>query len=120
MNDSNQKIEFQIRSRKMHNFAEEGVASHWKYKDSFDESKHENFSKDTYWLKDMMDFEKEIIEDRDYLESVNYDILSDKVIVYSPKNDIFTLPIGSTPLDYAYSLHTELGHSCQASFINGI
>ena len=120
MNDSNQKIEFQIRSQKMHNFAEEGVASHWKYKDSFDGSKHENFSKDTYWLKDMMDFEKEIIEDSDYLESVNNDILSDKVIVYSPKNDIFTLPIGSTPLDYAYSLHTELGHSCQASFINGI
>lgn len=119
MNESNQKIEFQIRSEKMHNFAEQGVASHWKYKDSIEESKSENFSKDTYWLKDMMDFENEIIEDSEYLESVNNDILSDKVIVYSPKNDIFTLPIGSTPLDYAYSLHTDLGHSCQASFING-
>ena len=119
MNESNQKIEFQIRSEKMHNFAEQGVASHWKYKDSIEESKSENFSKDTYWLKDMMDFENEIIADSEYLESVNNDILSDKVIVYSPKNDIFTLPIGSTPLDYAYSLHTDLGHSCQASFING-
>ena len=119
MNESNQKIEFQIRSEKMHNFAEQGVASHWIYKDSIEESKSENFSKDTYWLKDMMDFENEIIEDSEYLESVNNDILSDKVIVYSPKNDIFTLPIGSTPLDYAYSLHTDLGHSCQASFING-
>ncbi len=119
MNESNQKIEFQIRSEKMHNFAEQGVASHWKYKDSIEESKSENFSKDTYWLKDLMDFENEIIEDSEYLESVNNDILSDKVIVYSPKNDIFTLPIGSTPLDYAYSLHTDLGHSCQASFING-
>ena len=119
MNESNQKIEFQIRSEKMHNFAEQGVASHWKYKDSIEESKSENFSKDTYWLKDMMDFENEIIEDSEYLESINNDILSDKVIVYSPKNDIFTLPIGSTPLDYAYSLHTDLGHSCQASFING-
>ena len=119
MNESNQKIEFQIRSEKMHNFAEQGVASHWKYKDSIEDSKSENFSKDTYWLKDMMDFENEIIEDSEYLESVNNDILSDKVIVYSPKNDIFTLPIGSTPLDYAYSLHTDLGHSCQASFING-
>ncbi len=119
MNESNQKIEFQIRSEKMHNFAEQGVASHWKYKDSIEEPKSENFSKDTYWLKDMMDFENEIIEDSEYLESVNNDILSDKVIVYSPKNDIFTLPIGSTPLDYAYSLHTDLGHSCQASFING-
>jgi GTP pyrophosphokinase len=120
MNDSNQKIEFQIRTKKMHNFAEQGVASHWKYKDSIDESSNENFGKDTYWLKDMIDFEEETIEDSDYIESVNNDILSDKVIVYSPKNEIFTLPIGSTALDYAYSLHTDLGHNCQASFINGV
>jgi len=120
MNDSNQKIEFQIRTNKMHNFAEQGVASHWKYKDSVDESSIENFSKDTYWLKDMIDFEQEVLEDSEYLDSVNNDILSDKVIVYSPKNEIFTLPIGSTALDYAYSLHTDLGHYCQASFINGV
>jgi GTP pyrophosphokinase len=120
MNDSNQKIEFQIRTKKMHNFAEQGVASHWKYKDSVDESSIENFSKDTYWLKDMIDFEQEVLEDSEYLDSVNNDILSDKVIVYSPKNEIFTLPIGSTALDYAYSLHTDLGHYCQASFINGV
>ncbi len=120
MNENNQKIEFQIRSEKMHKFAEEGVASHWKYKDSIEQEKIDNDAKDTYWLKDMIDFEKEIIDDSDYLDSVNNDILSDKVIVYSPKNQIFTLPIGSTPLDYAYSLHTDLGHACQASFINGI
>ena len=119
MNENNQKIEFQIRSEKMHKFAEEGVASHWKYKDSIEQEKITMSEKDTYWLKDLIDFEKEIIEDSDYLDSVNNDILSDKVIVYSPKNQIFTLPIGSTPLDYAYSLHTDLGHSCQASFING-
>lgn len=119
MNENNQKIEFQIRSEKMHKFAEEGVASHWKYKDSIEQEKIIKNEKDTYWLKDMIDFEKEIIDDSDYLDSVNNDILSDKVIVYSPKNQIFTLPIGSTPLDYAYSLHTDLGHSCQASFING-
>ena len=120
MNENNQKIEFQIRSEKMHKFAEEGVASHWKYKDSIEQEKITKSEKDTYWLKDLIDFEKEIIEDSDYLDSVNNDILSDKVIVYSPKNQIFTLPIGSTPLDYAYSLHTDLGHSCQASFINGV
>lgn len=120
MNENNQKIEFQIRSEKMHKFAEEGVASHWKYKDSIEQEKIDDDEKDTYWLKDMIDFEKEFLEDSDYLDSVNNDILSDKVIVYSPKNQIFTLPIGSTPLDYAYSLHTELGHACQASFINGV
>ncbi|MBC78219.1 MAG: (p)ppGpp synthetase [Chloroflexi bacterium] len=120
MNKNNQKIEFQIRSEKMHKFAEEGVASHWKYKDSIEQEKILENEKDTYWLKDMIDFEKEVLEDSDYLDSVSNDILSDKVIVYSPKNQIFTLPIGSTPLDYAYSLHTELGHACQASFINGV
>mgnify|MGYP006082685093 CR=1 FL=1 len=120
MNDSNQKIEFQIRTKKMHNFAEQGVASHWKYKDSIDIASIESFAKDTYWLKDMIDFEQESLEDSEYIDSVNNDILSDKVIVYSPKNEIFTLPIGSTALDYAYSLHTDLGHYCQASFINGV
>ena len=119
MNNYNQKIEFQIRSEKMHIFAEEGVASHWKYKDSIEIEKNLASQKDTYWLKDMIDLEKDVLEDSEYLESVNNDILSDKVIVYSPKNQIFTLPIGSTPLDYAYSLHTDLGHTCQASFING-
>ena len=120
MNNENQKIEFQIRSEKMHKFAEEGVASHWKYKDSIELEKNLLSQKDTYWLKDMIDLEKDVLEDSEYLESINNDILSDKVIVYSPKNQIFTLPIGSTPLDYAYSLHTELGHTCQAAFINGV
>jgi len=120
MNNENQKIEFQIRSEKMHKFAEEGVASHWKYKDSIELEKNLLSQKDTYWLKDMIDLEKDVLEDSEYLDSINNDILSDKVIVYSPKNQIFTLPIGSTPLDYAYSLHTELGHTCQAAFINGV
>ncbi|MEC7838244.1 MAG: RelA/SpoT family protein [Chloroflexota bacterium] len=120
MNNEHQKIEFQIRSEKMHKFAEEGVASHWKYKDSIELEKNLLSQKDTYWLKDMIDLEKDVLEDSEYLDSINNDILSDKVIVYSPKNQIFTLPIGSTPLDYAYSLHTELGHTCQAAFINGV
>ena len=119
INDQSQKIEFQIRTDNMHLYAEDGMASHWKYKNTL----HDN-NKDLYhdinWTQNLLEWETEIVEDSEYLESVNNDILSDKVIVNSPKNEVFTLPIGSTPLDYAYRLHTDLGHNCQAAFVNGI
>ena len=119
INDQSQKIEFQIRTDNMHLYAEDGMASHWKYKNTL----HNN-NKDLYhdinWTQNLLEWETEIVEDSEYLESVNNDILSDKVIVNSPKNEVFTLPIGSTPLDYAYRLHTDLGHNCQAAFVNGI
>ncbi|MBI63647.1 MAG: (p)ppGpp synthetase [Chloroflexi bacterium] len=119
INDQGQKIEFQIRTDAMHLYAEDGMASHWKYKNTL----HDN-NKDLYhdinWTQNLLEWETEIVEDSEYLESVNNDILSDKVIVNSPKNEVFTLPIGSTPLDYAYRLHTDLGHSCQAAFVNGV
>ena len=118
INDQSQKIEFQIRTDTMHLYAEDGMASHWKYKNTL----HNN-NKDLYhdinWTQNLLEWETEIVEDSEYLESVNNDILSDKVIVNSPKNEVFTLPIGSTPLDYAYRLHTDLGHNCQAAFVNG-
>lgn len=118
INDQSQKIEFQIRTDTMHLYAEDGMASHWKYKSTL----HDN-NKDLYhdinWTQNLLEWETEIVEDSEYLESVNNDILSDKVIVNSPKNEVFTLPIGSTPLDYAYRLHTDLGHNCQAAFVNG-
>ena len=119
INDQSQKIEFQIRTDNMHLYAEDGMASHLKYKNTL----HNN-NKDLYhdinWTQNLLEWETEIVEDSEYLESVNNDILSDKVIVNSPKNEVFTLPIGSTPLDYAYRLHTDLGHNCQAAFVNGI
>ncbi|MEC7871400.1 MAG: RelA/SpoT family protein [Chloroflexota bacterium] len=119
INDQSQKIEFQIRTDNMHLYAEDGMASHWKYKNTL----HDN-NKDLYhdinWTQNLLEWETEIVEDSEYLESVNNDILSDKVIVNSPKNEVFTLPIGSTPLDYAYRLHTDLGHNCQAAFVNGV
>ena len=119
INDQSQKIEFQIRTDTMHLYAEGGMASHWKYKSTL----HDN-NKDLYhdinWTQNLLEWETEIVEDSEYLESVNNDILSDKVIVNSPKNEVFTLPIGSTPLDYAYRLHTDLGHNCQAAFVNGV
>ena len=118
INDQSQKIEFQIRTDNMHLYAEDGMASHWKYKNTLHNNK--DLYHDINWTQNLLEWETEIVEDSEYLESVNNDILSDKVIVNSPKNEVFTLPIGSTPLDYAYRLHTDLGHNCQAAFVNGI
>ena len=119
INDQSQKIEFQIRTDTMHLYAEDGMASHWKYKSTLHD-KNKDLYHDINWTQNLLEWETEIVEDSEYLESVNNDILSDKVIVNSPKNEVFTLPIGSTPLDYAYRLHTDLGHNCQAAFVNGI
>ena len=118
INDQSQKIEFQIRTDIMHLYAEDGMASHWKYKSTLHD-KNKDLYHDINWTQNLLEWETEIVEDSEYLESVNNDILSDKVIVNSPKNEVFTLPIGSTPLDYAYRLHTDLGHNCQAAFVNG-
>ena len=118
INDQSQKIEFQIRTDTMHLYAEDGMASHWKYKSTLHD-KNKDLYHDINWTQNLLEWETEIVEDSEYLESVNNDILSDKVIVNSPKNEVFTLPIGSTPLDYAYRLHTDLGHNCQAAFVNG-
>ena len=118
INEQSQKIEFQIRTDTMHLYAEDGMASHWKYKSTLHD-KNKDLYHDINWTQNLLEWETEIVEDSEYLESVNNDILSDKVIVNSPKNEVFTLPIGSTPLDYAYRLHTDLGHNCQAAFVNG-
>ena len=118
INDQSQKIEFQIRTDTMHLYAEDGMASHWKYKSTLHD-KNKDLYHDINWTQNLLEWETEIVEDSEHLESVNNDILSDKVIVNSPKNEVFTLPIGSTPLDYAYRLHTDLGHNCQAAFVNG-
>ena len=118
INEQSQKIEFQIRTDTMHLYAEDGMASHWKYNSTLHD-KNKDLYHDINWTQNLLEWETEIVEDSEYLESVNNDILSDKVIVNSPKNEVFTLPIGSTPLDYAYRLHTDLGHNCQAAFVNG-
>jgi GTP pyrophosphokinase len=110
-------LEVQIRTREMHHIAEYGVAAHWRYKQG--ENKDIRFEERIAWLRQLIDWHRELSGAEEFLESVKTDIFIDQVFVYTPKGEIKDLPKGSTPLDLAYRIHTELGHRCIGAKVNG-
>jgi guanosine-3',5'-bis(diphosphate) 3'-pyrophosphohydrolase len=110
-------LEVQIRTREMHRTAEYGVAAHWHYKEG---GKHDlEFEEKVGWLRQLIEWHRELSGDEEFLESVKKDIFIDQVFVYTPRGEIKDLPKGSTPLDFAYRVHTDLGHRCIGAKING-
>ncbi|MBW3562218.1 MAG: bifunctional (p)ppGpp synthetase/guanosine-3',5'-bis(diphosphate) 3'-pyrophosphohydrolase [Actinobacteria bacterium] len=107
-------LEIQIRTRAMHRTAEFGVAAHWKYKESARTDQAE-----LEWLQQMLDWQQEVNEPRDYLDTLKIDLYDDEVFVFTPAGDVMALPTGSTPIDFAYAVHTEVGHRCVGARING-
>ncbi len=110
-------LEVQIRTKEMHHIAEYGVAAHWRYKEG--EKKDIHFEERIAWLRQLIEWHREFSGAEEFLESVKTDIFSDQVFVYTPKGEIKDLPKGSTPLDFAYRVHTELGHRCVGAKVNG-
>jgi GTP pyrophosphokinase len=110
-------LEVQIRTRGMHQFAEYGVAAHWRYKEG--EKVNTQSEESIGWLRQLIDWHRELSGAEEFLESVKTDIFIDQVFVFSPKGEIKDLPKGSTPLDFAYRIHTELGHRCVGAKANG-
>ncbi len=112
-----EKIEFQIRSEKMNRVAEEGIAAHWRYKDSRSSKRRD----DDYvsWLRDLVKVQSDMGDAREFLDAVKDNILPDVVYVFTPDGDIIELPQGGTPVDFAYSIHTEVGNRCVGAKVNG-
>jgi len=110
-------LEIQIRSREMHRIAEYGVAVHWRYKEGG--RKDEKYENGIGWLRQLIDWHRELSGAEEFLESVRTDVFSDQVFVYTPKGDVKDLPKGSTPLDFAYRIHTDLGNRCIGAKVNG-
>ncbi|HIJ60923.1 MAG TPA: bifunctional (p)ppGpp synthetase/guanosine-3',5'-bis(diphosphate) 3'-pyrophosphohydrolase, partial [Nitrospirae bacterium] len=108
------RVEFQIRTEEMDQIAEEGIAAHWKYKekDSID-SRNTKF---IAWLRDLV---KEVSDSQEFIEAFKGEVIPETVYVFTPRGDIKELPVGSTPIDFAYSIHTEVGHRCVGAKING-
>lgn len=116
----NYPIEVQIRTKEMHETAEEGVASHWIYKETEDGSpRPDNFDHKMSWLRQLLDWQRELSGDDEYLATVRTDILQDQVFVYTPRGDVKDLPAGATPIDFAYRIHTDLGHNAVGAVVNG-
>ncbi len=110
-------LEVQIRTHQMHRVAEFGVASHWRYKEG--EKRDMHFEDRIGWLRQLIEWHRELSGAEEFLESVKTDIFIDQVFVYTPKGEIKDLPKGSTPLDFAYRVHTDLGHRCIGAKVNG-
>ena len=110
-------LEVQVRTHEMHRIAEYGVAAHWHYKEGG--KKDIRFEERIGWLRQLIDWHRELSGAEEFLESVKTDIFKDQVFVFTPKGEIKDLPKGSTPLDFAYRVHTELGHRCIGAKVNG-
>jgi len=106
-------IEVQIRTQEMHQRAEWGVAAHWAYKEGDD--KHAEID----WLSRIIDWQEEITDPAQFMQSLKTDLEQDEVFVFTPKGRVITLPVGSTTVDFAYAVHTEVGHACIGAKVNG-
>ncbi len=113
-------LEIQIRTFGMHKVSEYGVAAHWKYKEAGKSvgATGENDQKMS-WLRQMVNLQQEISDPREYLEALKVDVFADEVFVFTPRGDVIDLPNGSNPIDFAYRIHTEVGHHCVGAKVNG-
>ncbi len=109
-------MEIQIRTRDMHRAAEFGIAAHWLYKER---RRGKVPEEEMAWLRRMMDWQRESIDPKDFMESLKIDLYADEVFVFTPKGDVIALPRGATPVDFAYSIHTEVGHRTVGARVNG-
>jgi GTP pyrophosphokinase len=112
-----ERVEFQIRTEEMHSLAEGGIASHWKYKEKG--AVDDRSSKYISWLRDLVQVQKEVPNAVDFLEAVKGEVVPEVVYVFTPKGEVKEMPLGSTPVDFAYGIHTQIGHKCVGARING-
>jgi GTP pyrophosphokinase len=114
-----ERIEIQIRTHDMHRVAEQGIAAHWKYKENNSGGVDPKDAARFGWLRQLMDLQKELKDPAEFLETVKVDLFQDEVYVFTPKGDVRVFPRGSTPVDFAYAIHTEVGEHCSGARVNG-
>ena len=113
-------FEIQIRTFDMHKTAEYGIAAHWKYKEGdAGEDKEKGFEKKLAWLRDMLEWQKETSDAEEFMEGFKIDLFSDEIFVFTPKGVVINLASGSTPIDFAYRIHTDVGNRCIGAKVNG-
>jgi len=112
-----QRVEFQIRTEEMHRLAEEGIAAHWRYKEKSAVSQREE--QQFAWLRQLLEWQRDLPDAKEFMETVKGDLFPDVVYVFTPRGDVKELPQGSTPVDFAFSVHTDIGHQCVGAKVNG-
>jgi GTP pyrophosphokinase len=112
-----ERMEIQIRTREMHRDAELGIAAHWKYKEGRIGAERDDTKFD--WLRQLVEWQKEISDPHEFLDAVKLNLFPDEVFVFTPKGEVINLPAGSTPVDFAYAIHSEVGSHCSGAKVNG-
>lgn len=117
IDNNGETFEVQIRTYQMHQTAEYGIAAHWKYKTG--QTKTTSFDENLTWLRQLMEWQKDLNDPNDFMDTLKVDFFADEVFVFSPKGDVINLPEGSTPIDFAYRIHTQVGNTCVGAKVNG-
>ncbi len=112
-----QPFEVQIRTWEMHRTSEIGIAAHWKYKEG--KANPSDFDEKLKWLRQMLEWQNEVRDTKEFMETLKIDLFTDEVYVFTPKGDVVDLPVDSTPIDFAYKIHSQIGNKCIGAKING-
>jgi GTP pyrophosphokinase len=115
--DDGNTLEIQIRTQEMHQNAEYGIAAHWRYKEG--SSRDDDYERRILWLRSLMEWRQDIEDAGEFVDSMKSEVFEDRVYVFTPKGDIIDLSVGSTPIDFAYQVHTDVGHRCRGAKVNG-
>jgi guanosine-3',5'-bis(diphosphate) 3'-pyrophosphohydrolase len=115
--DDGNTLEIQIRTPEMHQGAEYGIASHWRYKEGIE--RDEDYERRIVWLRSLMEWRQDVIDAGEFVDGLKSDVFEDRVYLFTPRGDIIDLPAGSTPIDFAYHVHTDVGHRCRGGKVNG-
>jgi GTP pyrophosphokinase len=115
--DDGKTLEIQIRTPEMDQGAEYGIASHWRYKEGVE--RDEDYERRILWLRSLMEWRQDVIDASEFVDGLKSDVFEDRVYLFTPRGDIIDLPAGSTPIDFAYHVHTDVGHRCRGAKVNG-
>lgn len=120
MGPGGKPLEVQVRTHEMHYQAEFGIAAHWRYKETKGSHKGDQAEVDQMaWMRQLLDWQKDAADPNEFLDSLRYDLTAKQIFTFTPKGDVVNLPVGATPVDFAYAVHTEVGHRCIGAKVNG-
>ena len=119
LGDNGEPFEIQIRTYEMHRVAEYGIAAHWKYKEGNTKGDQNNDEMKLAWVRQTLEWQKEVNDPKEFMEALKMDLFASQVFVFSPKGEVIDLPSGSTPLDFAFKIHTAVGCKCVGAKVNG-
>ncbi|MEA2021436.1 MAG: bifunctional (p)ppGpp synthetase/guanosine-3',5'-bis(diphosphate) 3'-pyrophosphohydrolase [Candidatus Caldatribacteriota bacterium] len=118
INSQGEPLEIQIRTWEMNETAEYGIAAHWRYKEKVDLKKDKKLEERLSWLRQILEWQKDLKDPKEFMESLKIGLFQDEVFTFTPKGDVKMLPLGSTPIDFAYLVHTDVGHKCIGAKVN--